>query len=88
MGRLTITRLPAGFALAAALMLLTNPWPGGVAGAAGGLAPSPPDIPMPDHVVIVILENHSCSQIIGSSAAPYINSLYNAAANKNTCAKR
>ncbi len=31
----------------------------------------------PDHIVMVILENHSFNQIIGSSAAPYINSLAN-----------
>ena len=34
-------------------------------------------IPKPDHIVIVILENHGFNQIIGSSAAPYINSLAN-----------
>src|SRR5438105_2086790 len=28
-----------------------------------------------DHVVIVIMENHGYSQIIGSSSAPYINNL-------------
>ena len=32
-------------------------------------------IPQPDHVVIVIEENHSIYEIIGSSSAPYINSL-------------
>lgn len=32
-------------------------------------------LPKPDHTVILILENHSFNQIIGSSAAPYINSL-------------
>ncbi len=32
-------------------------------------------VPTPDHVVIVMEENHSYSDIIGSSAAPYINSL-------------
>jgi len=32
-------------------------------------------LPAPAHVVIVIEENHSNSEIIGSSAAPYINSL-------------
>jgi len=32
----------------------------------------------PDHVVVVIMENHGYSQIIGSSSAPYINSLANA----------
>src|SRR5215831_16962614 len=32
-------------------------------------------LPKPDHIVMVILENHAYSQIIGSSSAPYINSL-------------
>lgn len=34
---------------------------------------SPP--PMPDHVVLVIEENHGYAQIIGSPSAPYINGL-------------
>lgn len=34
-------------------------------------------IPNPDHVVILVLENHSYSQIVGSPAAPYLNSLIN-----------
>ncbi len=32
-------------------------------------------LPVPNHVVVVIFENHSFSNIIGSSNAPYINSL-------------
>lgn len=32
-------------------------------------------LPRPDHVVVVIEENHSFSSIIGSSSAPYINAL-------------
>ena len=32
-------------------------------------------VPMPDHVVIVMEENHSYSEIIGSPSAPYINAL-------------
>jgi hypothetical protein len=32
-------------------------------------------MPVPDHVVIVILENHNYDQILGNSAAPYLNSL-------------
>lgn len=32
-------------------------------------------LPRPDHVVVVIEENHAFSEIIGSSRAPYINSL-------------
>jgi hypothetical protein len=41
----------------------------------GYRAPVANSVPRPDHVVIVIEENHSYSEIIGSSAAPYINSL-------------
>jgi hypothetical protein len=32
-------------------------------------------IPQPDHVVVVLEENHASSSIIGSASAPYINSL-------------
>src|SRR3954465_7754241 len=32
-------------------------------------------VPTPAHVVVVVLENHGYSQIIGSPSAPYINSL-------------
>ncbi|WP_242614022.1 alkaline phosphatase family protein [Actinomadura roseirufa] len=38
-------------------------------------------VPTPDHVVVVVFENHNYSQIIGSSSAPYINSLANGGAN-------
>lgn len=41
------------------------------------LAASPAPLPLPDHVVIVILENHSYDQIINVAAAPYINALAN-----------
>jgi hypothetical protein len=34
-----------------------------------------PSVPTPSHVVLVIEENHSYNEIIGSSSAPYINSL-------------
>lgn len=34
-------------------------------------------LPRPDHVVVVIEENHAYANIIGSSAAPYINQLAN-----------
>jgi hypothetical protein len=36
---------------------------------------STPHLPRPDHIVMVIEENHSYSQIIDSPDAPYINSL-------------
>jgi hypothetical protein len=32
-------------------------------------------LPVPDHVLIVVLENHDFEQIIGAEDAPYINSL-------------
>jgi hypothetical protein len=38
-------------------------------------APTAAGLPRPDHVVVVIEENHGYSQVIGSSSAPYINSL-------------
>jgi hypothetical protein len=34
-------------------------------------------LPKPDHILVVIMENHSYDQIIGSSAAPHINALAN-----------
>src|SRR4051794_7892969 len=39
------------------------------------------NLPMPDHVVVVIEENHSYGEIVGSGQAPYINSLRAAGAN-------
>ncbi len=41
--------------------------------------------PTPDHVVIVIEENHSASEIIGSPEAPYMNSLAAGGANLTRC---
>ncbi|MEU6648880.1 alkaline phosphatase family protein [Streptomyces sp. NPDC046900] len=38
-------------------------------------------VPSPDHVVVVVFENHAYSQVIGSSSAPYINSLKSSGAN-------
>src|SRR4051794_18612495 len=41
--------------------------------------------PTPDHVVIVIEENHSFSQVIGSPDAPFINGLAAAGASFTNC---
>lgn len=38
-------------------------------------APASPAIPRPEHVVVVVMENHGYDQIIGNPAAPYINRL-------------
>ncbi len=49
--------------------------------AIGGQAALAATVPAFDHIVIVIEENHGYSQIIGSSSAPYINSLAQQGAN-------
>ena len=41
----------------------------------GGSSSAASAVPTPDHVVVVVMENHAYSQVIGSSSAPYINSL-------------
>src|SRR5215204_4347325 len=45
------------------------------------LAPQVFALPAPDHIVIVIEENHTLENIIGSVDAPYINSLAAGGAN-------
>jgi hypothetical protein len=50
----------------------------------GGIAPSATadgGVPRPDHTVVVVMENHSNTDVIGNSAAPYINSLAATGAN-------
>ena len=47
----------------------------GALSAASTLDDSTPHLPRPDHIVMVIEENHSFSQIIDSPDAPYINRL-------------
>ncbi|MFJ3216384.1 alkaline phosphatase family protein [Kitasatospora sp. NPDC086801] len=32
-------------------------------------------LPAPDHIIVVVMENHAYNQVIGSSGAPYLNSL-------------
>ncbi|MET8446412.1 alkaline phosphatase family protein [Streptomyces sp. NPDC005209] len=64
----------SGTALAAAAIGLWTGLGNGSAHAAGA-------VPSPDHVVVVVFENHAYSQVIGSSSAPYINSLRTGGAN-------
>lgn len=61
--RRTLTALGAGLGLVAGSLGL---W------AATGTAQAAA-LPTPDHVVVVVLENHAYSQVVGSSSAPYIN---------------
>jgi phosphatidylinositol-3-phosphatase len=48
-----------------------------VAGTVATTAPAPAagGTPRPDHVVVVVLENHTAGSIIGSSQAPFLNGL-------------
>ena len=62
---------------AAALTLMSGPAQAvqpAVGPAAGGVG-SVAAVPRPDHVVVLVLENHSSSNILGNGSAPYINSL-------------
>src|SRR2546422_7614672 len=51
------------------------------------IRPAPPAaetataLPRPDHTVLVIMENHAYSDVIGNPSAPYIASLRTAGAN-------
>ncbi len=54
---------------------LTNNVPGSGGGTGGS---PPPSTFTPDHVFLVVLENHAFAQVIGSSSMPYLNSLANA----------
>jgi acid phosphatase len=48
-------------------------------GGSGGTGGSPPPGTfVPDHIFLVVLENHAFSQVMGSSSMPYLNSLANA----------
>ncbi len=48
---------------------------GGGSGGGGGGGTNPPGVPTADHVFLVVLENHSFSQVVGNPAMPYLNSL-------------
>jgi PKD repeat protein len=49
---------------------------GGTNAVSHAVAPTAaPVVPTPDHTVVVVMENHSSSQVIGNANAPYINSL-------------
>jgi len=45
----------------------------GVWAGLGGNASAASAVPSPDHTVVVVMENHAYSQVIGSSSAPYLN---------------
>jgi hypothetical protein len=47
----------------------------GASGLLGAEPAAAASVPRPDHVVVVVMENHSYGEIIGGSSAPYIKSL-------------
>jgi phospholipase C len=59
--------------LSVSLMVLSLMAGGMVQAQTNGVQPT--TLPVPTHIIIVVEENHGYSQIIGSTAAPYINSL-------------
>ncbi|GGV11563.1 acid phosphatase [Kitasatospora herbaricolor] len=63
--RRPLTALAAGFGLVAGSL--------GIWAATGSTAQAVVGLPTPDHVIVVVMENHAYSQVIGSSSAPYIN---------------
>lgn len=71
---LTLSAAAGAVALAAAVVPLAT------ASAATATPATAGVVPTPAHVVVVMEENHAYSQIIGSSSAPYINSLANGGA--------
>ncbi|MEW2291454.1 alkaline phosphatase family protein [Streptomyces sp. NPDC006743] len=68
--------LASAAALAAAAAGLWTGLGGGAPSAQAATA-----VPAPDHVVVVVFENHAYGQVIGSSSAPYLNSLKSGGAN-------
>ncbi|MEV8067686.1 alkaline phosphatase family protein [Streptomyces sp. NPDC085995] len=70
------TALASTVALAAAAVGL---WTGLGGGASSAQAAT--GAPTPDHVVVVVFENHAYNQVIDSSSAPYLNSLKSGGAN-------
>ena len=75
------TRTALVLPVLAVMMALTGCAPGrtpagiGLQHPAGSPAPSAAAVPRPRHVVVVMLENHAYSSIIGNTQAPYINAL-------------
>lgn len=63
------------------LMLTLIPVSALVAGTPAAQAATVTAVPRPDHVVMLIMENHSSANILGNADAPYINSLAASGAN-------
>jgi acid phosphatase len=55
--------------------------PGATPSSTPNATPARTGLPAPDHVVVVVLENHGYADVIGNTAAPYLNSLAGQGAN-------
>ncbi|MFD7906435.1 alkaline phosphatase family protein [Kitasatospora sp. NPDC059722] len=64
--RRTLTALAAALGLSAGSLGL---W----AATGDAAADTAAALPTPDHIVVVVMENHAYSQVVGSSNAPYVN---------------
>ncbi|MFE2410879.1 alkaline phosphatase family protein [Kitasatospora sp. NPDC059408] len=64
--RRTLTALAAALGLSAGSLGL---W----AATGDAAADTAAALPTPDHIVVVVMENHAYSQVVGSSSAPYVN---------------
>jgi hypothetical protein len=63
------------FSFLLVLLLFISASCGGSLGHSGNGGGGNPSTPTADHVLLVVLENHSFSQVIGSASMPYLNSL-------------
>jgi hypothetical protein len=80
--RLLSTQLTLGAVLALSCAALSViPAADARAGTSRPASSAAATVPRPDHTVIVLMENHSYADVIGSSSAPYLNSLVSSAAN-------
>ncbi len=80
-GMRDIRPLAMGLALVVLAACGSSGSPGSLSASPSASGPSPSQpvtagsVPMPAHTVVVVLENHAYSEVIGNSAAPFINTL-------------
>jgi phosphatidylinositol-3-phosphatase len=70
-------KLTKGCAFLAPILIMLAGCGGGSLGTSGNGGGGGGTLPTPDHVFLVVLENHSFSQVVGSPSMPYLNSLAN-----------